>query len=491
MKTLIYTNTGLTSWQIGINTEVIEKLNDGSRDLMVVHCNNILSNCFFNQTHNPIGCALCQSRQNHLLSIAGIKKTQIVVLQNVLKDKKIELPFFNHLDELIDYNFASHNIGRGVASSIISYTRNFSIDSHHFKELIKIEMKKSINVLMYFQQVIEEFGPKEIYLFNGRFSEVWPVTLLAKENGIDFYCIEAGSPNKYELFKNALPHSISNRHRMIMDRWNTAAPADRDKKAKLWFERRRNRSNTEEKQYTNLQSTGKLPESFDQSKTNIVIFNSSEDEFKALKESISDLYSSQNEAIETIVAHFRKDPQIQFHLRVHPNLSSVKNQQLEEIQEMSFPNLNIIPPKDVVDTYALMNVADKVISFGSSTGIEATYWGAPSILLGTAFFQYLDVVYHPDSYEELYSMIKHPALSPKTKENTYPYGYYMSTYGTTPESFVGKGLKQSFYKGRKIRIFYPGFFKYLFKYLSSVLLWIRIQRALHKKIRLNTLKRFK
>lgn len=476
-KTLIYSNTGLSSWQIGINTEVIDKLNqDEERELLIVNCSGVLTNCYFNQLKNPIGCAICQSRQKKLLQYANIDNTSIVPLEDVLPNY-LSLPYFTSLEELMEYCYEGYNIGRGAASSIISSLRDYSIDPDKHQSLIEVELKKSINVLLYMRNFIEQHSPSDIYLFNGRFSEVWPLVLLAEEKNIDYYCIESGSPDKYQLFKNALPHSIQGRHDAMIFHWKSGSE-DRASLAQKWFDNRRNKTNHKEIQFTLDQQLNQLPNDFDPHKRNVVLFNSSEDELKAIKEWENSCYSHQNEAIATIAKHYQNKDNIHFYLRVHPNLRDIHNTQTKQIKEFNFPNLTIIPAEDTVDTYYIMDACDIVISFGSTTGIEATYWGNASILFGNSTYNHLNAVYKPESWEELYSLIGNPDLQPMAKENTYPFGHYFAVYGTPPDYFKHKRLTESYYRDQKLKRIYPlAFFQNLIKYTKYIPLWMRLLRA--------------
>lgn len=491
MKTLVYSNTGLSSWQIGINTEVIEHLNQPTRDLKIIHCNAALTNCYFNQTCNPIGCALCQSRQTSLLKIAGIKKSQIENMSLAKGPVDITIPFFNNLREVIDFQYKSYEIGRGPASSIISYKRDYNFSNGKYQALIELELIKSIKVLNYFDELIKNFNPKEIYLFNGRFSEVWPLILLAEKYNITYFCIESGSPEKFELFKNALPHSIAYRHNSIVTLWQESENPKKQEIGASWFEARRNKSNFKEIQFTQHQEQGVLPKNFDPNKINIAIFNSSEDEVKAIQEWEKKAYETQNEAIEKIALHFLNDERFHFYLRVHPNLATVDNIQIQEIGKMNIKNLSVISPTEIIDTYHLMDAADKVITFGSSTGIEATYWGATSILFGKSLYSGLDAAYEVDNYSTLFDLIKDDTLAPKSISTTYPYGHYMKLYGTPTKLFKGNGLKDSFYKGEKVKVIYMNFFGFLPKFLPNMRRWMSLQKTLWGKVSFKNLTRFK
>jgi len=53
----------------------------------------------------------------------------------------------------------------------------------------------------------------------------------------------------------------------------------------------------------------------------------------------------------------------------------------------------VLPPNSAASTYELIDAADAVVSFGSSVGYEATYWGKVSIMAGRAIWEDLDVTY--------------------------------------------------------------------------------------------------
>ena len=63
-------------------------------------------------------------------------------------------------------------------------------------------------------------------------------------------------------------------------------------------------------------------------------------------------------------------------------------------------------PFDKINSYNLLDISDIVISFGSTVGIEATYYDKPSILWGSAYYEDTGGVYEVDSIEVLENMLK-------------------------------------------------------------------------------------
>jgi capsule polysaccharide export protein KpsC/LpsZ len=178
--------------------------------------------------------------------------------------------------------------------------------------------------------------------------------------------------------------------------------------------------------FTKNQINNKLPEDFDETKHNITIYNSSLYEYYSFDDFRSIFFDQVNTIIK-ILEEFKNDNNYIFYLRVHPNLTKARGlTQMNEIEELSkrnYPNLKIIEPDSSVDSYALLLNLEKVIVFTSTVGIEACYLNKPSILLGKAYYEDIDVTYNPNSFEEVYDLIKSD-LKPKDKKNTYKYGYY-------------------------------------------------------------------
>jgi len=66
-----------------------------------------------------------------------------------------------------------------------------------------------------------------------------------------------------------------------------------------------------------------------------------------------------------------------------------------------------------VDSYDIVSAADVVLTFGSTIGIEAAYYGKPSILLGRAVYEDLGSCYVPSSHDELMKLLSSSGILPK------------------------------------------------------------------------------
>ena len=71
-----------------------------------------------------------------------------------------------------------------------------------------------------------------------------------------------------------------------------------------------------------------------------------------------------------------RNPEYHFYLRIHPNLTNVHFEYREKLLALEeiYPNITVIDAPSPISTYALMDVADKIIVFGSTAGAESVFW---------------------------------------------------------------------------------------------------------------------
>ncbi len=118
-------------------------------------------------------------------------------------------------------------------------------------------------------------------------------------------------------------------------------------------------------------------------------------------------------------------------------------------------NVTVIPARSSVSTYRLMKESDTVLTFGSSTGIEAAFWGTPSILAGKSFYRDLGATYVAKSKGDLLMLLQ-ADLEPKGKEGALKYAYYQATYGTKFKYFQATGMRSGRFKERDLENFQEG-----------------------------------
>ena len=197
------------------------------------------------------------------------------------------------------------------------------------------------------------------------------------------------------------------------------------------------------------QQQEQLPANWDPDRRNLVFFCSSEDEFVSISDrGPTPLFPTQVEAMRAILASLENDPPQDTHLylRMHPNLKDADNLQKRELESLESPFLTVIGPEDPTSTYAMMRGANMAIGVGSTAGLEAVYWGTPSVLIGPAFYQDLGATYNPETPAEFMDLLR-ADLTPKNNEPALMVAHYAATYGQPFQHFEATGFLDGRFRG--------------------------------------------
>jgi hypothetical protein len=318
--------------------------------------------------------------------------------------------------------------------------RDHEFDLDRYRRSIEGSLRSAIRVLLFFRRYFAERRPDLVYTFNGRFVESRPIVELCVAEGIPFRTYEVGGrANKYQIFENTLPHELRRFRERIEAFWSANQnDGEKETVAARWYTNRRHGvlHDAQQPVFTTSQNPLSLPVGFDRTKRNIAVFNSSEDEFAAVGDAASfPLYRDQNEALERTIERLLRVPGVHVYVRVHPNLAGVDCSQNRALPKFSAPNLTIVPAESPIGSYALMESCEQIVTFGSTIGAEATFWGKPSILFGRSAYENLGVAYEPQGYDELEAMIRTPGLAPQPRVAALKYGYWAAEAGEEVQHF--------------------------------------------------------
>lgn len=468
-KLIVFSSVGMSLPHLGLELEVIDSLKSNYSNLELVTCNMNLPSCYLNPTHNLIACSACQTR-----TTAELQKRfdfrQVHQLPKV-NNIKIELSA-HHLssqDNLMELSYKGIDYGRGIVSSLISIYRNTNIDLNPLKELIETWASWCIIFIDFLPTLLSK--DCEVLIFNGRFFEIYPIKAFCEFENITFYTHEKGSNfTKYQLIKNNTVHSLKVRDRQMRQLWDKA-PKNKINIATKWFEDKRASKITTEKDFTKDQEKGNLPKDFNPNLHNVAIFNSSEDEFKMIKEWNHDLYTSQNELIQRLALATLDKTEIHYTLRFHPNLANVGDHLYEEIKSFNLPNLTIVGPNEKIDSYALLVNCNKVLTFGSRMSIEAAHSNIPSIIYGKSFYNKLDSLYTPNTFSDLVNLITNKPLLPKESKDYLMAAYFLLERGNKCKKLVVKDKNYVIFEKHKLKtnLIISGW--YFLKNFNKINLW--------------------
>lgn len=470
----------------------IDELSKGNHVVALI-CDEKLGPCMHNPLHSKLYCRFCKlAAKRDLHNLMPKDNVEYLNLGKLIDEVSSEpLPHFKYRDaeELRSLEYDNVQLGFGVMSTYISLTRNMDPKitpetKAYFDSLIK-EQILTLRVLKLLQKKYH-FGL--VVFQNGRGAQLKPFLNYCQAEKIDFWCTEDFSTeqNCINNFWNDYAHSLYAYDKKFEECWEKSQDTSekREEIARSFFENRRNAKAAGDKIYVKDQIKGLMPKDWDSSKENIVIFNSSEDEFCAVGNEWEKLkiFKSQMDGIIALAEHYKNDTTKHFTLRVHPNLKDLPYKYHQNLYKLNYPNLTVIPGWDPISSYSLLDAADKVAVFGSTMGVEASYWKKPVICLGPSFYHSFGITYNPKSLDEVWQLIDTKDLQPLYNEKALWYGYYYMTdlhdktkyinvdYLIKP--FMGKTIKCCKYKKILGSTFLYGF---IMKFLGSS--WMKKRKA--------------
>lgn len=453
MKILIYT-VYPQSPHPETDLELALQFRSRGDEVVLLRCTGQLTTCLANPRHSAVICAACRSKYLMALKLAGLETIPQLTLPEGDLSKYGIPDEFKDIDALRAFTIDGLDAGNAVTATLVGkLNRDHKFNTQKYKTEISKELRTWLQVYEGFAKVLDSVQPDAVYFFNGRFSMYHPAKHLCINRKITWYTHERGGlVNKYLIRKNALPHNIAYTFEELNSLWDNGGSGREELGAKFFTDRRKGVVQSWVS-FIDSQKRGLLPAGFDPANKNIAIFNSTIEEFEGMEEWANPLYEDENEGIERLLESFKNEPKYQFYLRVHPNLKLLNNTQIRNIYALGarYSNLHIIAPEELCDSYALMEFADKIVVFGSTIGVEATYWGKPSILLGKATYMDLDACYQPASHEEAVALLRTDGLPPKDKRNAMKYGHWELTKGEFYSKFRQTDLFTMTYDGQKIR----------------------------------------
>ncbi|EHQ01400.1 capsule polysaccharide biosynthesis protein [Gillisia limnaea] len=474
MNVLIFSSFHQSSHFLGLNLEVLQKNIDAGNSVSFIDCYGSFDSCGFNPFKLKYMCEICKFRENKGLNLIDGNYNRKSLSQIITEEDHVTAQKFidslSYLDKEI--LFENFSVGEAVSSSYISKTREREFKSKEDQKLLKELAYNSILNYLSIRRFINTNSIDKIFVLNGRWEYYRAALAAGRAENIEVEVFENFRSGGYaEIFGNFLPHDILNKKKLIDNEWdNNNDIKEKRRVSDEFFIKRKEGIVVSDKAYTLDQTQGKLPKLYDPNKKTFVLYNSSDDEFAAVgKQFDNPFFRDQLEGILYLVKYFETKNNYQLIIRMHPNLKGLIKDFLIPLYELEgkYESIILIKPEDDVDTYELMNVADTVISFGSTAGLEASYWGKPVILLGKCFYYYSDVAYVPNSIDEIPNLIE-SNLAPLEKDNSRKFGYYILRGGTKTKYYYNTPDKKTYFKNvllNKLPLYFT--FKYkLLKFLN-------------------------
>jgi len=415
--------------------------NDSNHNVTLIYCDTCetIGKCYHFRRSSKLVCHLCNSYKKYFLKKLS-NKINLLPLSKLSKEKKKEIiPSFNYdsVEEIKKLSYKNVDIGYAAFSTYISsIARNLNpLMDDFFKKKFDQFLERCCMFTNIVDFALNEFCPDHVYLFNSRFIDTKPIVDICISRKIPFTSLETKTTLEEQhlqvFFENTIAHDIHHITSLIKKQWDSSSlPVEKKIQiASAFYNNRRNAIPAGDKVYVKRQQLGLLPDGWNAHKHNIAIFNSSEDEFAAIGKVYESelLFPTQLDGIKAILELFRDHTEMHFYLRVHPNLTYVNYLYHNLMYELEkrYTNLTVIKADSPISTYSLIDAADKIMVFGSTTGAESAFWGKPTILLGNAGYRNLNICYLPKDSEDVKNLILNFNLPAKDKIGAFQYAYYL------------------------------------------------------------------
>jgi hypothetical protein len=140
------------------------------------------------------------------------------------------------------------------------------------------------------------------------------------------------------------------------------------------------------------------------------------------------------EWISRTVQYFIGRPDIQLVIRIHPGEVLTHGQSMAEVVRQVLPkqpeHIRLIGPKDKINTYDLIDVADLGLVYTTTVGLEMAMNGLPVIVAGKTHYRGRGFTYEPDNWVSYFKLLgvmldnpKSYHLSKSQVEHAWRYAY--------------------------------------------------------------------
>lgn len=443
MHVAIFTTHPLFQRHFATELELAQKHLNAGDTVTLLYCNGEMLACETNEEHSPSRCRLCiTSREKGINSLKNTQNLHTQTFLHFTKGNAQELQTFGlennfaaifpTMDDLMALSIDNYDLGSSVLSSVICSLKDSTPDIEQHKDLLQRYFIAAFIVYRSIQNFLRQNAVHRFYIFNGRMSITRAILRACESEGVEFYTHECGNDaHTYSLFHNTMPHGIQMMTDLMIDHWNKAhLNTEREKIGATWYQNRAKGVKVNGYSFVEQQQAGLLPSNYNLQKRQIAIFNTGSFEYVTVGDDYKNhLYSSQMQGLERIIESLQPyNHEYHITIRIHPNLMGLPKE-INPVLALQSDFVTVIPPESPVSTYTLLQHSEKIIVFNSTVGIEAVYFGKPSILAGKTAYQDLGGNYTPQTHDELIQLVLDTQLPPKDNSGALIYGYFLNTFG--------------------------------------------------------------
>jgi len=379
-------------------------------------------------------CRLLRSRSieesaQSLLEAAGVPRSAFVdpPLHAHTPSNLPELPYPLTRRAIRSLSYRGTGMGRSILQVHPDFNTPIRDDFVWPRRWIDRAVRSYVWVFDQTTALIEQRQLSTIVVFNGRFTHDRAAAAAAEALGVQvLYYDTGGLDTDFDLTDHTTHDWDALQGRMI-DLWARWGD-DREEIARAWFANREDHSEPGIEVFIGIQESNHLPDLPANQKL-VVFFSSSGDEMVEMDLDWSEYFESQEQAVRILAQVCAELPDTTLVVRTHPHMRLKPADDLARwVDAIDSIGDNIhIPPDSPTDSYALMRAADRVITYGSTSGIEAAYRDRPVAVMGPSAYQLLGCVTPVHSADDLKRWLIEDADT--NPQKSLPYGLMMQRRG--------------------------------------------------------------
>lgn len=352
------------------------------------------------------------------------------------------------IESLRDFRVDGAALGLGALSSLISFLNDTSPDISDHRELVDRLLGSSYRAYYHTLELIRRYRPESVLVFNGRLAYTKGMAEAARHAGIPAIYHEISSSYARYYLEQETVHNQSYSRKLLRKAWAQAGE-DGAKIGESFFSRNRAAVLQLHAPFMEAQQVGRTLAK--EGRRRIVYFASSVDEFAAVEDGLKPvLFNTQAEALNWLSTWVKARPDVELVIRLHPRMTKLAPREMRRWRALECDNVILLPADCGLDSYALVSSADRVAVFHSTVGIEASFLGKVSILLGDASYRGFDCVYEPESEAELERILLDDTLPSKPRANCLPYGYWLLTKGEPYRYYEPTSYREGTFAGQQL-----------------------------------------
>lgn len=267
-----------------------------------------------------------------------------------------------------------------------------------------------------------------LVVFNGRFLHDSAAASAAEKLGIPVLSFDfGGNDTDFDLTIDHT-HDWSALQQRMLTMYNSWDAKERDEIGARWFEERLQHTDPRNLLFTESQTVGTGIEKPEGQRL-VVFFSSSGDEISELDLDWSEYFFSQEGALNAVANVCRELGNTLLLVRTHPHKRHKPQRDVEEWHAAvaaASPDIHLDEFSEV-DSYTLMRQADVVVTYGSTTGVEAAYAQRPVVVMGPSAYDELGCAIRVTNERELRDALARPR--PGNQAGALSYGLMMRRRG--------------------------------------------------------------